>query len=44
MSDKMTKCKSCGHEIAATGKVTCPSCGRVNKKPFYKRVTLSLKR
>lgn len=35
--DKMTTCKSCGHEISAKGKVTCPSCGRVNKKPFYKR-------
>lgn len=35
--DKMTTCKSCGHEISAKGKVTCPSCGRVNKKPFYKK-------
>lgn len=36
-SNKMTKCKSCGTEISAKGKVTCPSCGRVNKKPIYKR-------
>lgn len=36
--NKMTHCKSCGHEISAKGKVTCPSCGRVNKKPIYKRV------
>jgi hypothetical protein len=33
---KMTKCKSCGTEISAVGKVTCPKCGRVNKPPFYK--------
>ena len=36
-TNKMTKCKSCGNEISAKGKVTCPSCGRVNKKPIYKR-------
>lgn len=35
--DKMRTCKSCGHEISAKGKVTCPNCGRVNKKPIYKR-------
>lgn len=34
---KMTTCKSCGNEISAKGKVTCPHCGRVNKKPIYKR-------
>lgn len=34
--EKMTKCKSCGTEISAVGKVTCPKCGRVNKPPFYK--------
>lgn len=34
---KMTTCKACGHEIYAKGKVTCPSCGKVSKKPFYKR-------
>lgn len=36
-NNKMTKCKSCGHEISSKGKVTCPSCGMVNKKPFYKK-------
>lgn len=35
--DKMTTCKHCGAEIAASAK-TCPSCGGKNKKPIYKRV------
>lgn len=35
--NKMTTCKSCGHEIFAKGKVTCPNCGKVNKPPIYKR-------
>jgi len=34
---KMRKCKSCGAEISSKGKVACPSCGRVHKKPFYTR-------
>lgn len=34
---KMTKCKSCGGDIAASAK-RCPSCGAKNKKPIYKRV------
>lgn len=34
---KMTNCKSCGKEIAASAK-TCPHCGAKNKKPFYKAV------
>lgn len=35
---KLTTCKACGQEISAVGKkVTCPSCGHVHKKPFYKR-------
>ena len=33
---KMTTCKSCGAEIAASAK-TCPKCGAKNKKPVYKR-------
>lgn len=37
LKDKMRSCKSCGHEISAIGNVTCPSCGRLNKKPIYKR-------
>jgi predicted nucleic acid-binding Zn ribbon protein len=37
-SGKMTTCKSCGAEIAKGGKVTCPKCGKVNKKPVYTRV------
>ena len=36
-SSKMTKCKACGHDISAKGKVTCPSCGKIYKKPIYKR-------
>lgn len=35
--NNMRECKSCGHEIAAKGKVTCPNCGAVNNKPIYKR-------
>lgn len=33
---KMTTCKHCGAEIAASAKV-CPKCGGKNKKPIYKR-------
>lgn len=33
----MTTCQSCGAEISAKGKVVCPSCGRLHKKPIYKR-------
>lgn len=33
---KMTTCKHCGAEIAASAK-TCPKCGGKNKKPIYKR-------
>lgn len=35
--DKMTKCKHCGAEIAASAK-TCPNCGGKNSKPIYKKV------
>lgn len=35
--NKMTKCKSCGADIASSAK-RCPSCGAKNKKPIYKRV------
>lgn len=34
--DKMTTCKHCGQEIAASAKV-CPQCGGKNKPPIYKR-------
>lgn len=34
--DKMTVCKHCGQEIAASAKV-CPHCGGKNKPPIYKR-------
>ena len=34
--DKMTTCKHCGQEIAASAKV-CPHCGGKNKPPIYKR-------
>lgn len=34
---KMTTCKHCGAEIAASAKV-CPKCGGKNKKPIYKRI------
>lgn len=33
---KMTTCKHCGAEIAASAKV-CPRCGGKNKPPIYKR-------
>lgn len=33
---KMTTCKHCGAEIAASAKV-CPQCGDKNKPPIYKR-------
>lgn len=33
---KMTTCKHCGAEIAASAKV-CPQCGGKNKPPIYKR-------
>lgn len=35
--NKMTKCKSCGADIASSAKHS-PSCGAKNKKPIYKRV------
>ena len=31
MSQKMTTCKACGHEIAKSAKA-CPACGAKNKK------------
>ena len=34
--NKMTTCKHCGAEIAASAKV-CPHCGGKNKPPIYKR-------
>ncbi len=34
---KMTSCKACGAEIAASAK-SCPKCGAKNKKPIWKRV------
>lgn len=34
--NKMTVCKHCGQEIAASAKV-CPHCGGKNKAPIYKR-------
>lgn len=34
--NKMTTCKHCGQEIAASAKV-CPHCGGKNKPPIYKR-------
>lgn len=33
---KMTTCKHCGAEIAASAKI-CPQCGGKNKPPIYKR-------
>jgi hypothetical protein len=33
---KMTKCKSCGTEISAVTKVTCPKCGQVNYPSYYR--------
>lgn len=35
-SSKMVTCKHCGAEIAANAK-SCPKCGGINKKPFYKK-------
>lgn len=35
---KMATCESGGHEISSKGKVTYPSCERVKKKFFYKRI------
>lgn len=35
---KLTNCSACGAVIASGSKVVCPSCGKVNKKPIYKRV------
>ena len=35
-SRKMVTCKHCGAEIAANAK-SCPKCGGINKKPFYKK-------
>lgn len=35
--NKMTNCKACGAEIAASAKI-CPFCGMKNKQPVYKRV------
>ena len=37
MAEKITKCTSCGKEIAKSAK-TCPSCGAKQKKPIYKKV------
>lgn len=34
--EKLTKCGSCGNEMAKSAKV-CPNCGAKNKKPFYKK-------
>lgn len=36
MSEKMTKCKSCGNDIASSAK-SCPNCGAKNKKPIFKK-------
>lgn len=36
MSEKMTKCKSCGNDIASSAK-NCPGCGAKNKKPIFKK-------
>lgn len=35
--NKMKICKYCNTEITAKAQV-CPNCGRIQKKPFYKRV------
>lgn len=35
--NKLTQCSACGGEIAKDKKVICPKCGKVNKRPFYKR-------
>lgn len=36
MSEKMTKCKSCGNDLATSAKA-CPNCGAKNKKPIFKK-------
>lgn len=36
MSDKMSKCKSCGNDLASSAK-SCPNCGAKNKKPIFKK-------
>lgn len=36
MNNKMTSCKVCNTQIAKNAK-SCPSCGSVIKKPFYKK-------
>lgn len=36
MSEKMTKCKSCGNDLASSAK-NCPNCGAKNKKPIFKK-------
>ncbi len=36
MSEKMTKCKFCGNDLASNAK-SCPSCGAKNKKPIFKK-------
>lgn len=36
MSEKMTKCKSCGNDVATSAK-SCPNCGAKNNKPIYKK-------
>ena len=36
MSEKMTKCKSCGNDIASSAKA-CPNCGAKNSKPIFKK-------
>ncbi len=36
MSEKMTKCKSCGNDIATSAKA-CPNCGAKNNKPVFKK-------
>ena len=33
----LTRCTSCGAEISKGKKITCPECGKVNKRPVYKR-------
>lgn len=35
LNSNMKQCKSCNKEIAKSAK-TCPNCGAINKKPFYK--------
>ncbi len=36
MSEKMTKCKSCGNDLATSAK-SCPNCGAKNQKPIFKK-------